>query len=111
MMCGLLCSFATYVYRVRWCLAHFRLYCSQSCSHDSRALPRTPCRDNFRVVDHREVGQTTQYKGVYQELTARGLTKLAKLDEDQGHIVSERTVSPLSDAVQDGLLHLGEGLL
>ncbi len=51
MMCGLLCSFATYVYRVRWCLAHFRLYCSQSCSHDSRALPRTPCRDNFRVAD------------------------------------------------------------
>jgi hypothetical protein len=45
------------------------------------------------------------------KLSAPGLTKLANLDEDKGHIVSERTVSPLSDTVQDGLLHLGKVLL
>ncbi len=68
---------------------------------------------HFRLRSCRPPGSWPDHsiQGRFQELTARGLTKLAKLDEDQGHIVSERTVSPLSDAVQDGLLHLGEGLL
>jgi len=41
----------------------------------------------------------------------RRLSVSPKFDEDQGHIVSERTVSPLSDAVKNGLLHIGNGFL
>jgi hypothetical protein len=64
-----------------------------------------------RASDYSELTRYSLTQWRLSGVDGTRLTKLAKLDEDEGHVVSERTVSPLSDTVQDGLLHLGKGFL